>query len=84
MMREPEVLVPVTCPQCGTESVTRLGVSWVADALIAGTALRLAAKCHPVDWEASESEIEQIREYLMASCIDLHGASAAAPIQLRV
>jgi hypothetical protein len=84
-MREPEVLVPVTCPQCGAESVTRLGVSWVADALIAGKSLRLTAKCHSADWDATESEIEQIREYLMAACIDLHGAPAAgASIELRV
>lgn len=84
-MREPEVLVPVTCPQCGAESMTRLGVSWVADALIAGKALRLTTKCHSADWEASESEIEQIREYMMASCIDLHGApDAGASTELRM
>jgi hypothetical protein len=78
-MREPEVLVPVTCPECGEESLTRLAVSVVADALIAGTRLHLSTKCHAPGWDATQVEIEQIREYLMASCIDLHGAQAALP-----
>ncbi|MDB6085607.1 MAG: hypothetical protein JWN43_3488 [Gammaproteobacteria bacterium] len=73
-MREPEVIVPVACPRCGAESVARLDVSRVADALLAGKALRLAASCHSMEWEATQTEIEQIREYLTAWCIDLHGA----------
>lgn len=73
-MREPEVLVPVTCPQCGQESLTRLAVSVVADALLAGTRLPLRSKCHARVWDAGDLELEQIREYLVAACIDVHGA----------
>ncbi|HWJ34663.1 MAG TPA: hypothetical protein VNR70_05330 [Steroidobacteraceae bacterium] len=83
-MREPEVLVPVTCPQCGAESVARLDVSVVADALMAGTGLPLTAKCHSMVWQATPLEIEQIREYLVASCIDLHRSPAVpASAELR-
>jgi hypothetical protein len=76
-MDEPKVLVPVTCPRCGGESLKRLAVSVVAEALIAGTLLRLSTDCHCVEWDATAVELEQIREYLIASCIDLHGAPPA-------
>ena len=72
-MHEPEVLVPVTCPQCGKESLVRLSVSVAAETLIAGTRLRLSTACHPVEWDATRVELEQIREYLAAPCIDLQG-----------
>jgi hypothetical protein len=76
-MYEPEVLVPVTCPQCGNEALQRLAVSVVAEALIARQRLRLQPVCHCVEWDATQLELEQIREYLVASCIDLHEASQA-------
>jgi ribosomal protein L37AE/L43A len=73
-MYEPEVLVPVTCPRCGKESVKRLAVSVVAEALMAGTRLQLSSTCHAVEWQATRVELEQIREYLSAACIDWHDA----------
>jgi hypothetical protein len=76
-MYEPEVLVPVTCPRCGQESLMRLAVSVVAEALIAAKRLQLSTACHSVEWSATQVELEQIREYLIASCIDLHGTSRA-------
>jgi hypothetical protein len=69
-MIEPEVLMPVNCPQCGTESLCRLSVSAAADALIAGNPLPLRSGCHAQVWMASLAEREQLREYLGAACID--------------
>jgi len=77
-MGEPEVLVPVICPQCGGESLKRLAVSVVAEALIAGTFLRLSTACHCAEWDATAVELEQIREYLIAACIDWHGSPPAS------
>lgn len=76
-MQEPDVLVPVTCPACGVESLCRLPVATVAEALIQHHGVMLRTACHPQEWQASSTEMHQIREYLGAACIDRHDAQHA-------
>jgi hypothetical protein len=65
-MSELTVRFPVTCPNCGSERLTEFPVNVVADALLRGEDICLVATCHDVIWDASELELEQIREYLGA------------------
>jgi hypothetical protein len=67
-MSEVPIRFPVTCPKCGTERLTEFDAFVVADALVRGSAICLVATCHDVIWDASETEVEQIREYLGATC----------------
>ena len=65
---EPTVRFPVTCPQCGKETLGVYPVAAVASALLTETdPLILSALCHPDDsWPATQRELEQIREYMGA------------------
>jgi hypothetical protein len=65
-MTEPEIIFPVKCPICLQESLTGFRFSIVAAALATGH-LRLYANCHVASWDASEPELEQIREFLDAT-----------------
>jgi hypothetical protein len=65
-MTEPEILLTVKCPICMQQSVTGFRISVVADALETGD-IRLYADCHVASWDASEAELEQIREFLDAT-----------------
>jgi hypothetical protein len=47
--------------------MTELSAAEVEAALSAGSAIRLRAACHDVYWDANESEIEQIRQYVGAT-----------------
>jgi hypothetical protein len=69
-MGEPTIRVPVTCAECGKEALTEFPIGVVADALIKGTNIRFYATCHDTIWDASEIEIEQLREYMGAPWID--------------
>jgi len=64
-MKEAEIVFPVTCPICLQESLAGFRMSVVVDALQAEQ-IRLYANCHATGWEASNAELEQIREYLDA------------------
>jgi hypothetical protein len=56
---------PVKCPVCGTESLGEFLSKHVVRALSGPhDPIRLHAACHDQWWNASEIEIEQIREYL--------------------
>jgi hypothetical protein len=65
-MSEAAIRFPVTCPKCGTERLTEFDAYVVADALVQGSDICLVAICHDQIWNASELEVEQIREYLGA------------------
>jgi hypothetical protein len=65
-MTKPEIIFPVKCPICMQESLTGFRFSIVAAALATGS-LRLYASCHVASWDASEPELEQIREFLDAA-----------------
>jgi hypothetical protein len=70
--KEPGVRFPVICPICARALLTELPVALIAEALIAGSPIRLHARCHDVHWDATELEIEQIREYLGAGVVIDH------------
>ena len=65
-MNHPTVRFPAACPKCGRERLTEFPVDEVADALQRGSDICLVATCHDVIWTATESELEQIHEYLGA------------------
>jgi hypothetical protein len=48
------------------ERLTEIPFDVVTDALQKGSDIYLVATCHDVIWTATESELEQIREYLGA------------------
>ena len=70
--KEPGVRFPVTCPICARALLTELPVAVIAEALIVGSSIRLHASCHDVYWDATELEIEQMREYLSAGVVTDH------------
>ena len=63
------VRVPVTCPECKTESLTELPAALIAQALASGDSIRLYARCHSKIWQASGIEREQLRAYLQAASL---------------
>jgi hypothetical protein len=66
---EPRVRFPVTCPICARALLTELPVALIAEALIRGASIRLHAGCHEVAWDATQLEVEQIRQYLGAGAV---------------
>jgi hypothetical protein len=66
---EPRVRFPVTCPICARALLAELPVALIAEALIRGASIRLHAGCHKVDWDATQLEVEQIRQYLGAGAV---------------
>jgi hypothetical protein len=66
---EPRVRFPVTCPICARALLTELPVALIAEALIRGASIRLHAGCHDVHWDATQLEVEQIRQYLGAGVV---------------
>jgi hypothetical protein len=62
----PVLRIPVHCPLCARELLTKLSVDTVSDALMAGSTIRLHANCHDVQWDANPLEVEQIRQYFRA------------------
>jgi hypothetical protein len=65
-MNEPLVRFPVTCPECGSESIGIFRISDIAVALVESRKIQLYANCHARSWDASDAEQDQIREYLGA------------------
>jgi hypothetical protein len=63
-MNEPTIRVPVTCPECGKESLLVFPITELADALLLEKRLELRSICHGVRWIASSLEMDQLREYL--------------------
>lgn len=71
-MHETRVRFPVTCPMCEAESLTSLTISEVALAIINNRSVQLHAICHGVTWDASDIEMQQIREYLGSVWLSTH------------
>jgi hypothetical protein len=61
---------PIVCPRCASESLNEFPIAVITAALAKGDALPLRAVCHQVSWDASETEREQIREYLLSVSMD--------------
>lgn len=68
-MQELTIRFPVACPVCAQALLIEMPVGQIAEALVAGSPIRLHANCHDVYWDATQIEIEQIREYLGAVLI---------------
>ena len=56
--------LPVTCPVCGTESMTEFPVLVVATALNSWHQMCLYVECHPGSWSASATDILKLREFV--------------------
>jgi len=65
-MIEPTIRFPVACPKCGREKLTEIPINEVVYALNGGSDISLVATCHDMIWTATERELEQIHEYLLA------------------
>ena len=78
-MIEPTIRFPVVCPKCGREKLTEFPVNEVVYALNGGSDISLVATCHDVIWTATERELEQIHEYLLA----LKGGSDKQAVSLK-
>jgi hypothetical protein len=62
-MNEPTIEVPVSCPVCEKERLCALPVAATASALLNRESIKLTCTCQ-MQWNASDVEREQIREYL--------------------
>lgn len=65
-MIESEVQLPIRCPICRQELLTAFRISVIADGLANGD-IRLYVDCHVASWDASQSELERIRQFLDAT-----------------
>jgi hypothetical protein len=72
------VLVPLTCPTCGTEQFVACPVAVVVTALTRWNNMHLHSPCHPVSWNASQSELQRIRHHVGEAWIEAHSALGAA------
>jgi hypothetical protein len=61
---------PIVCPRCASETLNEFPIALVTAALKKGDALHLRAACHQVSWDASDTEREQILEYLLSVSMD--------------
>jgi hypothetical protein len=66
-MEEPIIRVPVTCPSCTKENLFPLPIASTAAALLTRSALKFNCSCQ-TEWNATEGECQQIREYLAVLC----------------
>jgi hypothetical protein len=62
-MEEPTIRVPVTCPSCTKENLFTLPIAGTAAALLSRSVLKFNCNCQ-TEWNATEGERQQIREYL--------------------
>ena len=60
-MHEATVRFPVRCPICGAEALTSFTISEVALAIVSSRRIKLHAICHDGTWDASDIEMQQIR-----------------------
>lgn len=63
------VVFPITCPECKSESLTSLPASVINRAILNQERLPLRSRCHGIEWQSSTKEAEQIQEYLWATQI---------------
>jgi hypothetical protein len=68
-MEQSLIRFPITCPLCGSESLTEFRAVIVTIAVSEWHSMRLYSRCHQVFWDASDIELDQIGAYLGASWI---------------
>jgi hypothetical protein len=69
-MPDPSMRIPVTCPECALESLSKLSIAAVASALLTGKTVRLYAGCHDIYWTATFVERERLRQTLRVIQVD--------------
>ena len=77
LREEHTIRLPTKCPKCGGESLVEFPVIVVATALTKWNHMALRANCCRVSWNASDSEIQQIKEYLGEPWILAHQAQSS-------
>ena len=73
-MQDATVLLPITCPQCGLESLVEFPVIVVVAALTRWNQMALHAGCHDGSWNASPAELARIRSHVGESWIHSHAS----------
>jgi hypothetical protein len=63
-MAKSDVHIPVRCPECGTVTLTAFPIIVVATALSSWHQMRLYSSCHETIWDATQPEIQSMREHL--------------------
>jgi two-component system, LuxR family, sensor kinase FixL len=66
------VRFPVRCPVCGSEVLVAFQIVDVIGALINSRKIRLYAICHDAQWDATDVEMRQLREYVDGAWLDRH------------
>jgi hypothetical protein len=79
-MEGPTIRFPVTCPKCGEEHVDEYPIAEVAAALLSHGPLRLFASCHKYSWNATRTEVDQIREYLGTATLGAMQTAGRLPV----
>jgi hypothetical protein len=64
--------VPVTCPQCGTQSLSEFPALVIIVGLTRWKNMVLSAPCHAGAWNASLAELDAIRVHLGEPWLDAH------------
>ncbi len=76
-MKDARIRLPVVCPICGVDSLANLCLTDIVRGLCCGQNIALASQCHGARWDANEIEIEQIKDYFMATIFYAQETSAA-------
>jgi hypothetical protein len=63
-MAKSDVQIPVRCPECGTVALTAFPILVVVTALTSWQQMRLYSSCHETGWDATQLEIQSMREHL--------------------
>jgi hypothetical protein len=71
-MTVPAVRFPVRCPVCGNEVLAAFQMADLVGALINTRRVRLYAICHDASWDATDVEMQQLREYVDVVWLDRH------------
>lgn len=69
-MTIPLIRFVVTCPTCGAKQSAAFNAAELADALISSKPIRLYASCHDISWNASEPEVQAIRDHIYKAAIE--------------
>jgi hypothetical protein len=65
----PSLRFPAVCPSCSKESLSALPLSVIREALMNGGRLCLHSGCCDAIWDATETEREQLQEYLAVAVV---------------
>jgi hypothetical protein len=71
-MSEAVIHIPVQCPACGKKSLAHFPVLVIVTAITRQDHLRLYSACHDISWDASNFEMQAVRQFLGAEWIESH------------